>query len=99
MKALVYDKYCTDNNFESILAIKDIDEPTPKPNERNNHTANQARLNHVERLLHSKAKLNHSKAHRIDERSAIYLALFDDQQSATPHKFSIVLCREEIHAT
>ena len=33
MKALVYEKYAEDNDFESILQIKDIPEPTPKPDE------------------------------------------------------------------
>jgi len=30
MKALVYYEYTTDENFEKILKIKDIDEPKPK---------------------------------------------------------------------
>ncbi len=33
MKALVYDEYCKDDDFASILKIKDIPEPAPKPNE------------------------------------------------------------------
>ncbi|GBF23951.1 acryloyl-coenzyme A reductase [archaeon MnTg01] len=33
MKALVYEKYAPDNDFEKILKIKDIDEPKPKSNE------------------------------------------------------------------
>jgi len=33
MKALVYEEYAPDNDFERILKIKDIDEPTPKSNE------------------------------------------------------------------
>ncbi len=33
MKALVYDRYCTDNDFASILQIKEINEPIPKPGE------------------------------------------------------------------
>ena len=33
MKALVYEEYAPDNDFEKILKIKDIDEPTPKSNE------------------------------------------------------------------
>ena len=33
MKALVYEKYAEDNDFESILQIKDIPEPTPKSDE------------------------------------------------------------------
>ena len=33
MRALVYDKYCIDNDFASILKIKEIEEPVPKPNE------------------------------------------------------------------
>ena len=33
MKALVYEKYAENNDFESILQIKDIPEPTPKPDE------------------------------------------------------------------
>ena len=33
MKALVYDRYCIDNDFASILKIKEIKEPIPKPNE------------------------------------------------------------------
>ena len=33
MKALVYDEYCVDNDFASILKIKDIPEPIPKSNE------------------------------------------------------------------
>src|SRR3972149_2788943 len=33
MKALVYEEYTTDDNFEKILKIKDIDEPKPKSNE------------------------------------------------------------------
>ena len=33
MKALVYENYAQDDDFESILQIKDIPEPVPKPNE------------------------------------------------------------------
>ncbi len=33
MKALVYEEYAPDNDFERILKIKDIDEPKPKSNE------------------------------------------------------------------
>ena len=33
MKALVYYEYTTDENFEKILKIKDIDEPKPKSDE------------------------------------------------------------------
>ncbi len=33
MKALVYDKYCNNDDFKSVLQIKDIPEPEPKPNE------------------------------------------------------------------
>ncbi len=33
MKALVYEEYSPDNDFEKILKIKDIDEPKPKSNE------------------------------------------------------------------
>ena len=33
MKALVYENYAQDDDFESILEIKDIPEPTPKPND------------------------------------------------------------------
>jgi len=33
MKALVYENYAQDDDFESILQIKDIPEPTPKPND------------------------------------------------------------------
>ena len=33
MKALVYDKYTTDDDFSKILKIKDIPEPKPRPNE------------------------------------------------------------------
>ena len=33
MKALVYENYAQNDDFESILQIKDIPEPTPKPNE------------------------------------------------------------------
>jgi len=33
MKALVYEEYTTDDDFEKILKIKDIDEPKPKSNE------------------------------------------------------------------
>jgi len=33
MKALVYEKYAQNDDFESILQIKDIPEPTPKPND------------------------------------------------------------------
>ena len=31
MKALVYENYAQNDDFESILQIKDIPEPTPKP--------------------------------------------------------------------
>jgi len=33
MKALVYEEYAPDNDFERILKIKEIDEPKPKSNE------------------------------------------------------------------
>jgi NADPH:quinone reductase-like Zn-dependent oxidoreductase len=33
MKALVYEEYAPDNDFQRILKIKDIDEPKPKSNE------------------------------------------------------------------
>ena len=33
MKALVYEKYAENNDFESILQLKDVPDPTPKPNE------------------------------------------------------------------
>ena len=33
MKALVYENYAQDDDFESILQIKHIPEPTPKPND------------------------------------------------------------------
>lgn len=33
MKALVYERYCTDDDFSKILQIKDIPKPIPKPNE------------------------------------------------------------------
>ncbi len=33
MKALVYERYCTDDDFSKILQIKDIPKPVPKPNE------------------------------------------------------------------
>jgi len=33
MKALVYENYAENDDFESILQIKDIPEPTPKPND------------------------------------------------------------------
>ena len=33
MKALVYEEYSPDNDFEKILKIKDIEEPKPKSNE------------------------------------------------------------------
>ena len=33
MKALVYDKYCTDNDFASILKIKDVPPPVAKSDE------------------------------------------------------------------
>lgn len=33
MRALVYEKYTTDDDFSKILSIKDIPEPTPKSNE------------------------------------------------------------------
>ncbi|HXW02899.1 MAG TPA: alcohol dehydrogenase catalytic domain-containing protein, partial [Nitrosarchaeum sp.] len=33
MKALVYDNYTINDDFSKILKIKDIPEPTPKPNE------------------------------------------------------------------
>ena len=32
MKALVYEEHTTDDDFETILKIKDIDEPKPKSN-------------------------------------------------------------------
>ena len=33
MKALVYENYAQDDNFESILELRDIPEPIPKHNE------------------------------------------------------------------
>ena len=33
MKALVYENYAQDDDFESILELRDIPEPIPKPNE------------------------------------------------------------------
>ena len=33
MKALIYEEYAPDNDFERILKIKEIDEPKPKSNE------------------------------------------------------------------
>jgi NADPH:quinone reductase-like Zn-dependent oxidoreductase len=33
MRALVYENYAQDDNFESILALRNIPEPVPKPNE------------------------------------------------------------------
>lgn len=33
MKALIYEEYAQDNDFEKILKIKEIDEPIAKPNE------------------------------------------------------------------
>ncbi len=33
MRALVYDEYCKNNDFASILQIRDVPEPVPKPNE------------------------------------------------------------------
>ena len=33
MKALVYEKYAENNEFETILDIRDVTEPVPKPNE------------------------------------------------------------------
>ena len=33
LKALVYDEYCVDNDFASILKIREVPEPTPKSNE------------------------------------------------------------------
>ena len=33
MKALVFEEYASDNDFQRILKIKDIDDPKPKPNE------------------------------------------------------------------
>jgi len=33
MKALVYENYARDDDFESILELRDIPEPIPKPNE------------------------------------------------------------------
>jgi len=33
MKALVYENYTENDDFESILQIKDVPEPTPKPND------------------------------------------------------------------
>jgi len=33
MKALVYENYAQDDNFESILELCNIPEPVPKPNE------------------------------------------------------------------
>lgn len=33
VRALVYDKYCTDDNFDEILKVREIAEPVPKSNE------------------------------------------------------------------
>lgn len=33
MRALVYDKYCVDDDFASILQIREVDEPVPGPSE------------------------------------------------------------------
>jgi len=33
VKALVYDRYCTDDDFSGILAIRDVPEPVPKSDE------------------------------------------------------------------
>ncbi|MGI0003547.1 MAG: zinc-binding dehydrogenase, partial [Nitrosopumilaceae archaeon] len=33
MKALVYEKYTVNDDFASILKIKDVEDPKPKPNE------------------------------------------------------------------
>ena len=33
MKALVYENYAQDDDFESILELRNIPEPVPKPNE------------------------------------------------------------------
>ena len=33
MRALVYDRYATDDDFASILEIREVDEPTPGPSE------------------------------------------------------------------
>ena len=33
MKALVYENYAQDDNFESVLELRDIPEPIPKHNE------------------------------------------------------------------
>ena len=33
MKALVYEKYAENNDFESILELRDVPEPVLKPNE------------------------------------------------------------------
>ena len=33
MKAVVYEEYAPDDNYERILSVKDIDDPTPKPDE------------------------------------------------------------------
>jgi NADPH:quinone reductase-like Zn-dependent oxidoreductase len=33
LRALVYDQYCVNDDYASVLQIKDIPEPTPKPNE------------------------------------------------------------------
>ena len=33
MKALVYEKYAENNDFESILQLKQVPDPVPKPNE------------------------------------------------------------------
>ena len=33
MKALVYEKYAENNDFESILQLKEVPDPVPKPNE------------------------------------------------------------------
>ena len=33
MKAVVYEKYAPNDDFKSILKVKDVDEPKPKSNE------------------------------------------------------------------
>ena len=33
MKAVSYDEYAPDDNYEKILKVKDIDDPKPKPDE------------------------------------------------------------------
>ncbi|NHI04228.1 alcohol dehydrogenase [Candidatus Nitrosotalea sp. TS] len=33
MKAVVYEKYAPDDNYKSILQVKEVPDPKPKPNE------------------------------------------------------------------